>query len=125
MSHSKYKKQYCKDVVDFMAKGMSLTSFCAEIHTHRDTVYEWRKKYPEFDKACEIGFDMGQKFFESLMSNAALGILPENLKRMGSTGINMTAVIFALKTRFHRDYSEKQKIEHSGNVSTTINFIEK
>ena len=33
---------------------------------------------------------------------------------------DMSAIIFALKTRFREDYSEKQDVEHNGEIKITI-----
>ena len=110
-----YKPEYCDQLIDFMKKGYSLSSFGAEIKKCRMTLYRWMEKYPEFDQAHKIGKQSALKFFETMLVNASMGIVPSQLKALGSKKIDITAVIFALKTRFHQDYGEQQKIDHTSS----------
>ena len=117
-----YKPEHCEQLINFMKKGYSLASFGAEIGRCRMTLYRWMDKYPEFAEAHRIGKQSALKFFETMLVNASMGIIPRQLKDLGSKKIDITAVIFALKTRFHHDYGEHQKIDHSssdGSMSTT------
>ena len=45
---TKYDPKYCEEVIEFMAKGFSFEAFAGHIGAHKDTLYEWVKKYPEF-----------------------------------------------------------------------------
>lgn len=49
---SKYKPEYCAEVVKHMTDGSSLTSFAAEIDVARSTINEWMGEHPEFSEAC-------------------------------------------------------------------------
>ena len=120
-----YKPEYCKRVVEVMSQGNSLTYFVMEIGSNRRTTYEWFEKFPEFKQAYEDGKAASKLYLENLLKSAMVGILPDELKKAGSTGLNMTAIIFALKTRCRDEYGDKQQVELSGNIDTTINFIEK
>jgi hypothetical protein len=48
---SKYKPEYCEQIVEFLAKGHSVGAFAGHVGVHRDTVYEWAKTFPKFDDA--------------------------------------------------------------------------
>jgi len=118
-----YKPEYCQDLIDFMKKGYSLASFGAEIGRSRETLYQWMKKYPEFGEAHKVGKQAALKFFETMLINATMGTIPNQLKALGSKKLDIAAIIFALKTRFHLDYGEKQQIDHSsrdGSMSPTV-----
>jgi hypothetical protein len=110
-----YRPEYCQDLIDFMKKGYSLASFGAEVRKSRETLYQWMKKYPDFGEAHKIGKQAALKFFETMLINATMGTIPNQLKAMGSKKLDISAIIFALKTRFHLDYGEKQYIDHSSS----------
>ena len=42
-------------VIDYMSKNKSLFSFAGTIRVTYETIKNWRKAYPEFNDACEIG----------------------------------------------------------------------
>jgi len=120
----KYKAEYCDMLVTHMKKGMSFSTFGVDIGVARSTLYEWKKNHPEFEVAAEKGFDAGLKFFESLLISSSMGVLPPSLQKLNSRGISLSAVIFALKTRFHKDYSEVQTVDHtSSDGSMKVHFI--
>lgn len=52
---TKYKKEFCEDVVEFMSKGKGLIQFAASISVGKDSIYLWDKKHPEFSEALKIG----------------------------------------------------------------------
>lgn len=120
-----YKPEYCELLIKTMKQGYSLASFAGDIGKSRDTVYNWMKKYPEFKEAHQVGKQLALKFFETMLINCTMGIIPEQLKQLGSKKIDVTAVIFALKTRFHKDYGETQKIDHSSSDgSLRLEFVD-
>jgi len=51
---SKYKPDYCNEVVLHMEQGFSFDSFAGRIGVSRDTLYEWLKVYPEFSDKVAI-----------------------------------------------------------------------
>jgi hypothetical protein len=120
---SEYKPDYCQQIVDYMSQGYSVGSFGAHIGVTKTTIYEWFNVHPEFEEAHELGKQMAMKFFETMLMSSMTGTIPKQLADKGSKKIDITAVIFALKTRFHQDYSEKTKLEHSspdGSMSPKI-----
>ena len=127
MSNIKYKKIFCEEITEWLGKGYSYITW-GPSHTPRisvATMYEWEKSHPEWSEAKSIGYALGLKFFESLLISETVGVLPEQLKKMNSKGINLTSVMFALKTRFHKEYGEINKIDHTSNGKTlNVNFID-
>src|SRR5690606_15054672 len=51
--NSLYKPEYCKQVIDHMATGLSFDSFCGLLGHSRKVVYHWVKVHPEFKEAKE------------------------------------------------------------------------
>lgn len=93
----KYDSQFCHDLVEHMSKGKSIAAFAAKIGVARDTIYKWKAQHPEFALAMSIAQPAAQAYLEDKL-DALLN---------GSKEVNVTAVIFALKTRFHKDYGDK------------------
>ena len=79
----------------------------------RKTIWEWRKKYPEFDAACHECEETAIDFVESKMF--------KKIDR-GDKG-SESLMIFYLKTKGkHRGYVEKQEIDMSAEVKgVTVN----
>ena len=121
---SKYRAEYCEMLVKHMAGGNSFMTFGVDIDVSSVTLHAWVKKHPEWAEAKRKGYAAGLKFFEQLLTSASVGILPDKLKQLNSSGINMTAVIFALKTRFHKEYGEINKVDHtSSDGSLEVGFV--
>lgn len=115
---SKYKKEFCKKLVDHMKKGFSFESFGAVrgVNTTMQTLYEWAKdeRKPEFAEAKREGELHARKFWENLLIRQAAGHI---------NGSN-SALIFALKNKFPKEWRDKQEVEHSGDVSISIGYEE-
>lgn len=50
-----YKPEYCQQVIDHMKDGYSLESFGGVIMVSKDTLQEWKNKYPDFSASIKIG----------------------------------------------------------------------
>lgn len=50
-----YKPEYCQMVFDSLVNGKSLEMFAEEVEVSRITIYTWKKRYPEFNKAVNEG----------------------------------------------------------------------
>jgi hypothetical protein len=92
-----------------MARGFSYETFAAEVGTHRVTMYDWEKRYPEWVEAKRTGYEKALAFWENLLVSKAFGQKKE---------ADIAAIIFCLKTRFHKHYGEKQKIDHTSSDGT-------
>ena len=123
MRTSKVAKRYrtAKDreaaMADFLiayekALGVLKTA-CEATGMCRKTIWEWRKKYPEFDAACHECEETALDFVESKMF--------KKIDR-GDKG-SESLIIFYLKTKGkHRGYIEKQEIDMSAEVKgVTVN----
>lgn len=98
----RYKKEFCEKLIKHMAQGLSYESFGPEVGVHRFTLYEWEKKYPEWVEAKREAQDKAFAFWEKLFVSKAFGQKKE---------ADIAAIIFCLKTRFHKHYGERHKIE--------------
>ena len=116
-----YKEEYCQKLIDHLTQGFTIDTFGGEINVTRKTVYEWFDKYPDFAEAKDIGVAKSQKFYEQRLV-AKLSGATDQLKKQGinTKDIDTSCLIFALKTRFHKTFSEKVEHKHDGNINITI-----
>ncbi len=98
-----FDPSYCQMLIDHMTDGYAFDSFAADIEMDRSTLYIWLKKYPDFKRAYGVGKAKAQKYWEHRLMNKGF---PET---------SVTAEIFVLKTRFHKNYGvQVKKIELTG-----------
>lgn len=109
---TKYSKDYCALLVEYMSRGLSLEAFVARIGISRETLYNWLEKHPEFKHAYNIGRGASQEFWE-LRGIEAM--------RWGSS-VNGTVWKFNMQNRF--GWREKKDIEHSGSGGGPIRYAD-
>ncbi len=124
MSALKYKDEFCQMLIDHMSQGMSYETFGAEVDCGKTTLYDWEKKYPEWVEAKDIGFMKAQSFLEKRLIAKTSGSSIKQ-KNFDAKLIDTQCLMFALKTRFHKTYGERQKLEmdakiEARNVNVTI-----
>jgi len=51
---TKYKKEYCQQIIEHMKMGKSAVEFAADHDICEDTFYEWIKVYPSFSESHKI-----------------------------------------------------------------------
>jgi Helix-turn-helix domain len=62
----KYYPDMCKTAIEFLAKGKSYAALAGQLEIAEQTVYAWQKKYPDFDRACQVGKAKGQAYWEQV-----------------------------------------------------------
>lgn len=115
MAHGnlKYTEDYCQKVEDLMSSGMSITEVASTIGINRDTIYDWSKKFPEFNQAMRNGVALSQSWWER---QARLNIDKKEF--------NHRLWEFNMKCRFKEDWSVTQN--HDVNMSvSSASTIEK
>ena len=108
-------KRIQKKQAEYLAvleKNMGLIApSCKSCGIDRTTHYRWMKEYPEFSARVDEIQESNIDFVEGKLLSQI---------NDGDTG----AIIWFLKCKGkRRGYVEKQEIEHSGNIGTTINII--
>lgn len=93
-----YNPAFGEQIVTLMADGLSLAAAAAELGIHRQRVYEWKERHPEFADTISLGMAKRQLFLERRLLSAAEGPI-------------VTSSIFALKNAAALDWREKQEIE--------------
>ena len=113
----KYKKEYCKMIEDDLAKGYSITASAAIFNVARETIYDWAKKYPDFSNSIKRGLGKSQRHFEKLLAAKVSG---QTIKGFDQRKSDLTGIIFALKTRFYKDWGDITKHEIQNAVKIII-----
>lgn len=98
-----FKPAYGEEILNLMADGLSLAAAAAELGIHRQRVYEWEEKHPEFADTIKLAKSKRQLFLERRLLNAKEGPV-------------VTSSIFALKNAAGEDWRDKQELEHTGSM---------
>lgn len=88
-----------------MEQGFSLAAAAAELNIHRQRVYEWMERHPEFADTVKLAQVKRQRFLEKRLLTSDQGPV-------------ITSTIFALKNAGPEDWRDKREVEHSGGIET-------
>lgn len=102
---TKYKPEYCDELIEYMACGMSFDSFAGKVGVNIATVYDWAEANEEFFEAKKIGFAKCKDFWEKVGIKGVTGKID---------GFNVAAYIFNMKNRF--GWRDKVDIDITGKV---------
>lgn len=101
---SKYKKRFCKTVIEMMAEGKSLAAVAKEIGVSRKILNDWMIRHEEFREACNIGKDAAQEWWEKLAVLVATGRHDETPYKKANHGM----IQFLMSRRFPDYYQKNQ-----------------
>lgn len=87
---TKYRHEYCEQLIKHMSEGLSFESFAGTIGTHRDTLYEWCKVHEKFSDAKKQGRDISLLWWEKIGRAAVAGKV---------AGFSAAAWIFSMKNK--------------------------
>lgn len=105
---TKYKKEYCKMLIDHMEQGLSFEAFAGVVSVSKQTLYDWEKAHPEFLDAKRQGFQKCRLFWEKLGLD---NIINESFGKGQSRSLNASVWIFNMKNRFPDEWRDKQEVE--------------
>lgn len=88
---SKYKPEYCDQIIEYCRQGKSFESFAAHIDVNRDSLNEWVKVYPDFAKAKHKARITAEEYMMSVGMNGMVGKIK---------GFQAAVWIFWMKARF-------------------------
>lgn len=96
-----------EEILQLMAGGLSLAASAASLGIHRQRVYEWMERHPEFADTIKLAQAKRQLFLERRLLSA-------------SDGPVVTSTIFALKNAGPEDWRDKQDHDHRHDVSDPL-----
>lgn len=113
---TKYKEEYCNQLIEHMSQGFSYESFAGLISVDRDTLYQWEKDHCQFSDAKKQGRAKQLLTDERTLQSIILGDLKDS---------NITGLIFKMKNCHKwRDKHEIDNISSDGSMKPVIQFIE-
>lgn len=98
ISQSKYKPEFCQLVVDHMSQGFDFDTLSHRLGVTPQTMYNWVKKYPDFNTAYHNGKSAQKEFYQKLCLNNAI-----------TNKGNASMCIFLAKNKLN--YTDKQQID--------------
>jgi len=101
-----FKPAMGEEILQMMATGLSLAASAAELGIHRQRVYEWMDRHPEFADTVKLAQAKRQLFLERRLLSAEIGPV-------------VTSTIFALKNAGPEDWREKQEIDQKTTLDTS------
>lgn len=104
---TKYKEEYCQQLIDYMSRGMPYGGFAGQIGVHVDTLYEWEKVNPDFSEAKKLGKAKSLDYFCELAHS-----------QMIDGKLNNTAWIFMMKNL--HGWRDKKEEEQSQNINVYV-----
>jgi hypothetical protein len=125
---TKYKKEFCDQLLKHMREGGSYESFAAVAGVSRDTLYDWEKAQPEFLYTKKRGVDLALLYYENVAKGGITGQLrrlaseeitidprtgeQKTVKKYAPATFGQAAFIFTMKNRFPDLFRER--VEHTG-----------
>lgn len=109
--------------------GLTNEQIAANLDINIDTLYEWRKRYPEFAEALKKSREVADREIENALFRNATGYDTEEQTLTKSGDVvavtkhvppNVTAQIFWLKNRKPQDWRDRREIEHSGDAEKPV-----
>ncbi|MHC5307523.1 hypothetical protein [Bartonella sp. LJL80] len=110
-----FRPEMGEEILALMSTGLSLAAAAAEIGIHRQRVYEWVDRHPEFADTVKLAQVKRQAFLEKRLLNDA------------ATGPVVTSTIFALKNAGPEDWRDKRELDlqsSDGSMTPKPNVIE-
>lgn len=102
-----YTPDLGEKILALMVEGYSLAASAASLGIHRQRVYDWSDKYPDFKEIVELAKGNRQFFLE------------RRLLTSDSSAI-VSSTIFALKNASPDDWRDKQEVDHTGSMQIVI-----
>lgn len=61
-----YKPEYCQILIDLMAQGKTVAGVSSALNTHREVLWSWMQKHPEFNNAYKEGMEKAEEFWAEM-----------------------------------------------------------
>lgn len=106
---TKYKPEYCQQLIEHMSEGFSFESFAANVGTSRDVLYDWAKANIDFADAKKQGHDLSLKWWEGVIRAGVCGKIK---------GFSAAMAIFAMKNK--HGWRDVQEIEQHSTQKLEI-----
>lgn len=106
---SKYDPKYCDEMIEFMAKGYTYTSFAGHIRVSRETLDAWAREHDEFSDAKRIAQAAAEKEINTMGLLLARGKIQGNSAAWWGLAKNVAKWSDRADLKITGDFQEKQK----------------
>ena len=107
---TKYKPEYCQALIEASKKGDTIIMFASSIDVHIDTLYEWKKHYPDFSEAMKLARQNAHAWFQKLGRSGMAGM---------TRNFNATAWTFWMRCQFSwNDFGNQEEEDSQLNIQT-------
>jgi transposase-like protein len=104
---SKYKPEYCEQLIEHMEQGLSFEAFAGSIGVCKQTLYTWTEEHEEFLDAKKRATEKSRLFWEKMGIDNIINV---SEFKGDSTSLNSAVWVFNMKNRF--GWRDKQPDEH-------------
>ncbi len=111
---SKYDPKFATKLVTHCSNGYSFETFAHKIGVTDRTLRNWQQRFPDFAEAAERAKIAAMYFFEHQLIQGITGKGDTVDKK------NTSLLIFALKTRFSKQYSQQMKIATQERIDVHV-----
>jgi hypothetical protein len=133
-----YRKKYFALIVAMARKGNTNSEIAQALKIHRDTLYDWFKKFEGLREAADVAREGRIREVEAAFFKRALGyttqirevaIDPTDPKREKILSVkvrdverppSVSAGMFILANKLSGEYKNRQEIEHSGRIGMKL-----
>ena len=100
-----YRPEYCEQVIDHMAQGLSFEAFAGRVGVTKRTLYDWVEAHPEFLEAKQLAYERCRIFWEQ-----------KGIDGLAQKGFQERLWALNMKNRF--GWTDARDIKHSGSIGT-------
>ena len=106
---------------DMFKEGQSVSEVATELGIHRDTIYDWAKKYPEFSDALEYGKHIAMTWWERQGREGLYKTSEYDGESKTSSSKSLNEKVWAknMSCRFPNDWREEKNVNLTGGVQLT------
>ena len=96
----KYVPEFCEEVIELAKEGKLISGICVAFDCSRQTLTNWRKRYPEFNEAYIKAEEAAQAYYEEQQRKALTGET-EKFPQAANT--------LVMTRRFKHDYASEDE----------------
>jgi hypothetical protein len=126
---TKYHESYPDLVYKLCLLGLTDEELAISFSVHVDTIYEWKKKHPEFSEACASGKQKADAEVAAKLHRKATGYIEKRTRIVKGQKIEVEfeipadtqAATWWLKNRQPTKWRDKVEVESSGEIGLNLN----
>jgi len=89
---TKYKKEYCKDIIAFMSEGATIVEWCVHVGHPKATIESWMKDHADFSCAVQEAKQVAEAWWHKNIRDVLM-FLP-------TSSVNTPLILNQVKSRF-------------------------